>query len=81
MSILIKATKRFFLDFDDFIDYSSNQLEMSSNTNTTPVEAEIDEIDPSEMWTAEEKEEYFRDMEECPLLMDHFTEVCCIEME
>lgn len=54
---------------------------MSSNTNTTPVEAEIDEIDPSEMWTAEEKEEYFRDMEECPLLMDHFTEVYCVGME
>lgn len=27
--------------------------------NTTPVEAEIDEIDPSEMWTAEEKEGVF----------------------
>lgn len=54
---------------------------MSSNTSATPVEAEIDEIDPSEMWTPEEREEYFRDMEECPLLMDHFTEVCCIGMD
>ena len=48
---------------------------MSAQQDNTPVEAEIDEIDPSEMWTPEEREEYFREMDEPPLLMSSFTEV------
>ena len=50
---------------------------MSAKQDNTPVEAEIDEIDPSEMWTPEEREEYFREMDEPPLLMSSFTEVAC----
>lgn len=52
---------------------------MSAKQDNTPVEAEIDEIDPSEMWTPEEREEYFREMDEPPLLMSSFTEVACDE--
>ena len=40
-----------------------------------PLDEEIDEIDPSEKWTPEEREAYFNEMEECPLLMKDFTEV------
>ena len=40
-----------------------------------PIEDDMDDIDPSEMWTAEEREEYFREMDECPLLMSEYTEV------
>ena len=52
---------------------------MSAKQDNTPVEAEIDEIDPSEMWTPEEREEYFREMDEPPLLMSSFTVVACVE--
>ena len=52
---------------------------MSAKQDNTPVEAEIDESDPSEMWTPEEREEYFREMDEPPLLMSSFTEVACDE--
>lgn len=40
-----------------------------------PLDEEIDEIDLSEKWTPEEREEYFKEMEECPLLMKDYTEV------
>ena len=52
---------------------------MSAKQDNTPVEAEIDENDPSEMRTPEEREEYFREMDEPPLLMSSFTEVACDE--
>lgn len=38
-------------------------------------DSEVDEIDPSEKWTPEEREQYFNEMEECPLLMKDYTEV------
>lgn len=44
-------------------------------SNIEPIEDDMDDIDPSEMWTAEEREEYFREMDECPLLMSEYTEV------
>lgn len=44
-------------------------------SNVEPIEDDMDDIDPSEMWTAEEREEYFREMDECPLLMSEYTEV------
>ncbi|KAK8818502.1 hypothetical protein WA577_003805, partial [Blastocystis sp. JDR] len=37
-------------------------------------DSEVDEIDPSEKWTPEEREQYFNEMEECPLLMKDYTE-------
>ena len=38
-------------------------------------DSEVDEIAPSEKWTPEEREQYFNEMEECPLLMKDYTEV------
>ena len=48
---------------------------MSNTTKATPLSTEIDELDPSELWTNEEREEYLNQMEENPLFMDKFTEV------
>lgn len=48
---------------------------MSSDNQNKPIEAEIEEIDPSEMWSPEEREKYFSEMEENPLLMDTITDV------
>lgn len=48
---------------------------MSNSKEAAPIEAEMDEIDPSEMWTAEEREAYLNDMEEAPILMGSYTEV------
>lgn len=48
---------------------------MSKAAQNQPIEAEMDEIDPSEMWTAEERDEYFAEMEDSPLLMDKITDV------
>lgn len=48
---------------------------MSNSKETAPIEADMDEIDPSEMWTAEEREAYLNDMEEAPILMGSYTEV------
>ena len=47
----------------------------ASVSMSQPLDEEIDEIDPSEKWTPEEREEYFKEMEECPLLMKDYTEV------
>ena len=51
---------------------------MSKATQNKPIEAEMDEIDPSEMWTPEERDEYFAEMEDSPLLMDKVTDVYCL---
>ena len=48
---------------------------MSSDNQATPIEADIEDFDPSEMWTAEEREAYMNEMEEAPILMGSFTEV------
>ena len=49
---------------------SSIRFAMSEHSDS-----EVDEIDPSEKWTPEEREQYFNEMEECPLLMKDYTEV------
>ena len=38
-------------------------------------ENDVEAFDPSETWTAEEREEYMNEMEESPILMGSYTEV------
>lgn len=48
---------------------------MSTTQQAAPIEADIDGINPSEMWSPEEREAYLDEMEEAPILMGSFTEV------
>ena len=53
---------------------------MSKTAQNQPIEAEMDEIDPSEMWTVEERDQYSAEMEDSPLLMDKVTDVWCLSV-
>lgn len=68
---LPSVTKRSLLVREKAVfEPTSFRFVMSEQTDS-----EVDEIDPSEKWTPEEREQYFNEMEECPLLMKDYTEV------
>ena len=50
---------------------------MSVKQPSAPIEADMDTVDPSEMWTPEERDAYLNEMEEAPILIGSYTEVRC----